>query len=76
MSRSLDQPIPEPTLHPGFHYCPVGGEAEIKAYIALHRAAFDTKNMIAENRWVIMSAPDYLLELDLVFLSAPVPLFC
>jgi ribosomal protein S18 acetylase RimI-like enzyme len=44
----------------------MGGEAEIEAYVALHRRAFGTDNMTIEYRRAIMSAPDYLPELDLV----------
>lgn len=66
MSRSLDQPIPEPELPPGFTIRPMGGEAEIDAYVALHRAAFGTEIMTVEYRRTIISAPDYIPELDLV----------
>ncbi len=66
LGRSLDQPIPEPHLPPGFAIRPMGGEAEVEAYVALHRAAFDTDNMTVEYRRTIMNAPDYIPELDLV----------
>lgn len=66
MSRSLDQPIPDPQLPPGFIIRPMGGEAEIDAYVALHRAAFGTEIMTVEYRRTIISAPDYIPELDLV----------
>jgi len=38
----------------------------VQAYVALHRAAFGTENMTVEYRRVIMSAPSYIPELDLV----------
>jgi ribosomal protein S18 acetylase RimI-like enzyme len=44
----------------------MGGEAEIEAYVDLHRSTFGTENMTIEYRRTIMSAPDYLPELDLV----------
>ncbi len=66
MSRPLDQPIPAPALPAGFTIRPMGGEAEIEAYVDLHRAAFGTGNMTVAYRRVIMSAPDYIPELDLV----------
>lgn len=66
MKRSLAQPIPEPELPPGFTIRPMGGEAEIEDYVALHRLAFGTENMTVDYRRAIMSAPDYLPELDLV----------
>lgn len=62
----LNQPIPEPTLPLGFTIRPMGGEAEIEAYVALHRRAFGTDNMTVEYRRAIMTAPDYLPELDRV----------
>lgn len=62
----LDQPIPEPQLPPGFVIRPMGGEAEVEAHVAMHRAAFGTDNMTVAYRRTMMSAPDYLPELDLV----------
>ncbi len=66
MACPLDRPIPAPRLPPGFTIRPSGGEAEIEAYVALHRAAFGTENMDVEYRRTIMSAPDFIPELDLV----------
>ena len=66
MSRSLNLPIPEPELPPGFIIRPMGGEVEIDTYVALHRAAFGTEIMTVEYRRTIISAPDYIPELDLV----------
>lgn len=66
MACPLDQPIPAPVLPAGFTIRPSGGEAEVEAYVALHRAAFGTENMDVEYRRSIMSAPDFIPELDLV----------
>ena len=66
MACPLTQPVAEPRLPPGFTIRPMGGEAELEAYVALHRAAFGTGNMSVDYRRTIMSAPDYLPELDLV----------
>jgi ribosomal protein S18 acetylase RimI-like enzyme len=44
----------------------MGGEAEIEAYVALHRAAFGTDNMNVDYRRAIMNVPSYIPELDLV----------
>ena len=66
MSRPLDEPIPDPILPPGFTIRPMAGEAEVEAYVALHRAAFGTGNMTVAYRRTIMSAPDFIPELDLV----------
>jgi ribosomal protein S18 acetylase RimI-like enzyme len=66
MSRPLDDPIPAAQLPPGFTIRPLAGKNELAAYVALHRAAFGTENMTEDYRLTIMSAPDYLPELDLV----------
>lgn len=58
--------IPDPQLPPGFTIRPLGGMAELEDYVNLHRAAFGTDNMTLDYRRSIMSAPDYLPELDLV----------
>lgn len=65
-ARSLDANIPEPHVPVGFVTRSLLGEAEIQAYVALHRAAFGTENMTVEYRQAIMRASDYLPELDLV----------
>ncbi len=66
MARSLAQPFPQPQLPAGFSIRPMGGETELEAYVALHRAAFGTEHMTVEYRRTIMRSPDYLPELDLV----------
>lgn len=65
-ARPLEGELPEPALPPGFIIRPMGGAAELEAYVALHQAAFGTDNMTLEYRQSIMSAPGYLPELDLV----------
>lgn len=66
MSCPLNHPLPEPALPDGFSIRPMGGTAELEAYVALHRSAFGTDNMTLAYRQSIMKAPDYLPELDLV----------
>lgn len=66
MSCPLIPPIPDPQLPPGFSIRPLDGLAELENYVNLHRAAFGTDNMTLDYRRSIMSAPDYLPELDLV----------
>lgn len=66
LARPIDDDLPAPQLPPGFTIRPMGGEAEVEAYVALHQAAFGTENMTVDYRRTIMSAPDYLPELDLV----------
>lgn len=65
-ARPLDMEIPEPHLPAGFVIRPMQGEAEIEAYVSLHRAAFGSGNMTADYRLAILHAPDYISELDLV----------
>jgi ribosomal protein S18 acetylase RimI-like enzyme len=61
---------PSPREFPrGFSWRPVLGEREIPDLVALHRAAFGTLNMTAEQRLAMMEAPDYRPDLDLVALS-------
>ena len=66
MGRPLDGYIPDPVLPQGFAIRPMAGEAELEAYVTLHRAAFGTGNMTVQYRRTIMSAPDFIPELDLV----------
>jgi mycothiol synthase len=66
MVRSLADSIPSPSLPPGFVIRPVAGEQEVESYVALHQAAFATRNMTVEYRLAIMRNPDYQPELDLV----------
>lgn len=69
MARSLEDPIPEPVLPPGFLIRPMAGEIEIEAYVQLWRTAFGTEQMTVDYRRTIMSAPDYCPELDLVVVA-------
>jgi ribosomal protein S18 acetylase RimI-like enzyme len=69
MVRSLADPIPAPDLPPGFTIRPLAGEKEIEAYVALHQAAFSTRNMTVDHRRAIMRAPGYLPEMDLVAIA-------
>jgi ribosomal protein S18 acetylase RimI-like enzyme len=64
--RMLAGPLPAPKLPLGFAIRPVGGEQEVDAYVALHRAAFGTQHMQAEERRALMHDPAYMPELDLV----------
>lgn len=65
-ARSLEIPIPESVLPPGYTIRPMGGLDEMESYVELHRAAFGTGNMSIEYRQSIMNTPGYLPELDLV----------
>jgi ribosomal protein S18 acetylase RimI-like enzyme len=66
MTRRLAEPIPRPSLPPGFSIRPVVGEQEVEALVALHRAALATENLSSEDRLSWMRTPDYDPDLDLV----------
>jgi ribosomal protein S18 acetylase RimI-like enzyme len=65
-TRTLDVPIPEPRLPSGFTIRAVAGEAEVEAYVALHREAFGTPNKTVAGRLAFMRDPAYVPDLDLV----------
>lgn len=69
-ARSLDQPIPDPSLPPGFSIRPLMGESEAAAAADLHRAAFGTDYMSTDNRLIMMRTSAYDPSLDL-FVVAP-----
>jgi ribosomal protein S18 acetylase RimI-like enzyme len=53
--------------HPmGFVIRPLAGQGEIEAYVQLHRAVFESKNMTLEWRGRTLRRPEYLADLDLV----------
>ncbi len=66
MSRSLLDPIPEPTLPPGFTLHTLAGEHEIDQFVALHREAFGTQHATAEQNLFFMRSEGYRPELDLI----------
>jgi len=57
------------SLPTGFSVRFLNGEAEIAAYVELHRAAFNSKNMTLEWRQRIIHSPDYTPELDVVVVA-------
>ena len=69
MVRPLDKPIATPQVPAGFSIRHVAGEQEVKALVALHRAAFDTENMTVEERLAMMRLPEYDPELDLLVIA-------
>lgn len=68
-ARTLNEPIPEHPLPPGFSLRCVKGEDEVENLVTLHRAAFGTENMSVEERLAIMRAPQYERELDLLAIA-------
>ena len=69
MTRSLDEPIPDPKLPAGFSVRPIAGEGEAEQVTALHQAAFGTDNFTLEDRLAIMRIPDYDPALDLIVIA-------
>jgi ribosomal protein S18 acetylase RimI-like enzyme len=57
---------PPTQLPAGFTIRPLGGAAEVGAYVALHRAAFGSDSMTEPWRERTLAAPEYRPELDLV----------
>lgn len=70
LSRPLDQP-PVPAILPeGFTVRLFAGESEVEDYVALHRAAFNSKYMTVGWRRHTLHMPQYNPALDL-FIIAP-----
>ncbi len=66
MERPLQDSIPQPQLPDRFTIRPLSGESEVPAWVAMHQAAFGTKNMTLDERLAMMRVPDYDPTLDLV----------
>jgi ribosomal protein S18 acetylase RimI-like enzyme len=67
MTRSLNEPLPEPALPEGFMVRHVAGAHEAKKRADVHFAAFSPhSSMTAEAYRDFMQAPGYTAELDLV----------
>ena len=66
MQRSVQVPVADYALPAGFIIRPLAGENEVEAYVQLHRAVFESKNMTAEWRTRALRRPEYLSDLDLV----------
>lgn len=68
--RDGQEPAPQVRLRPGFAIRPLRGEAEVPAYVALHRAVFGTRNMTAGWRSAVLRADGYRPAFDLVATDA------
>lgn len=66
LQRSVQEPLPDPVLPPGFAIRPLAGASEVKAYAAMHRRAFASTSMTAAWRARTLQMPQYRAELDLV----------
>lgn len=70
--------FPTSPVKRGFILRPLDGEAEVEAYVGLHRNVFGTPNMTTGWRRKVLQHPDYLPDLDLVIesLSGELVAFC
>jgi mycothiol synthase len=66
MERSLNEPIETLPSPAGFSIRPIMGEAEVEAWVGLHRLALGTENMTCEYKLAMMRTPSYDPQLDLV----------
>lgn len=65
MEHSMQIPA-ERHVADGFQIRPLMGAGELDAYVDLHRAVFESKNMTVEWRKRILQRPEYIPDLDLV----------
>jgi len=66
MQRAAQTPVADYALPTGFSIRPLAGESEVEAYVQLHRAVFESKNMTVEWRTRTLRRPEYRADLDLV----------
>lgn len=66
MVCGLSTSIPDAQLPKDFRIRPLAGEGEVEAYVAAHRAAFDSTNMTVDWRRATLRDPHYVPDLDLV----------
>lgn len=53
-------------LPDGFHIRPLNGAGEVNAYVNLHQAVFESKNMTTAWRQRTLQRPEYVADIDLV----------
>jgi ribosomal protein S18 acetylase RimI-like enzyme len=70
LHRPGDLPVKDYRIPPGFTVRSLSGESEVDAYVALHQAVFQTKNMTAEWRRRTLLHPHYTPHLDMT-IEAP-----
>lgn len=66
MARPAAVPLPDAACPAGFQLRPLAGPAEVPAYVALHRAVFESTSMTEPWRARVLVHPAYRPELDLV----------
>ena len=69
MRRSTPAPVKVYQPPAGFSVRPLAGEAEVQAYVDLHQAVFESKNMTAAWRQRTLQHPAYTPDLDIVVAS-------
>lgn len=78
LALSADAALPPCPVRATFHLRPLAGAAEVDAYVALHRAVFESANMTVAWRQAVLRHPAYHPELDLVITddSGELAAFC
>ena len=66
LQHSAQTPVADSGLPAGFIIRPLAGESEVEAYVQLHRAVFESRNMTVEWRTRTLRSPEYVPDLDLV----------
>jgi len=66
LTRTLETPLPWPSLPEGFTIRHLAGAEDLQGYVALHRIAFESTSMTAEWKTGITRMPQYIPDLDLV----------
>ncbi len=69
MVRCPINTVPDHPLPKGFSIRPLAGQAEVEAYVALHQAVFESKNMTVAWRLRTLKQPGYKPDLDLVVVA-------
>jgi ribosomal protein S18 acetylase RimI-like enzyme len=69
MQRSAEVPVVDYDLPEGFVIRPLKGESEVEAYVELHCAVFESRNMTTEWRSRTLRQPAHTPDLDLVAVS-------
>lgn len=66
MLRPPQLPVRAQRIPQGFMVRPLAGESEVQAYVELHQAVFETRNMRVPWRQRILQHPAYRSDLDIV----------
>lgn len=66
LAMPLTAPLTQPVVPEQVHIRTLAGQAEVEAYVSLHRAAFETRNMSVAWRARTLEHPAYQPALDLV----------